>query len=141
MNNVVSFETAKRLEAAGFPQPAPQVGQMWYPRHLGALCLIIHANETGPSWLVVGNVESGSISRFTPEALVSALVYAPSVTDILNHLRGNYRLSCSNSGWWCDRVEELPDLADGFKVVECYNDENPAEACAAAWLSIHEKKQ
>ena len=141
MKEVVSFETAKRLEAAGFPQSAPQVGQMWYTRHLGALCLIIHANETEPGWLVVGSVESGRISSFTSDLLVLCLVFAPSATDILNHLRGNYRLSCSNFCWWCDRVEECPDLADEFRIVACYNDENPAEACAAAWLSIHEKKQ
>ena len=139
MSEVVSFETAKRLEAAGFPQPAPQVGQMWYTRHLGALCLVIHANETESGWLVVGSVESGKISSFTSDLLALCLVYAPSATDILNYMRGNYRLSCSNYGWWCYRVEELPDGTDGFRVAECYNDKNPADAAAAAWLSIYEK--
>ena len=30
MKNLVSFETAKALKAAGFPQPEPEFGQFWY---------------------------------------------------------------------------------------------------------------
>jgi hypothetical protein len=30
MKNVVSFETAKRLKNAGFPQPNYEFGQVWY---------------------------------------------------------------------------------------------------------------
>ena len=116
---VVSFETAKRLKEAGFPQPQTFFGQIWHLRY-------------NQRYVLIGTNE-GHIAEHQDR------VFAPSATDILNHLRGNYRLSCSNFGWWCDRVEEWPDLAHEFRIVACYNDENPAEACAAAWLFVHEK--
>ena len=128
MNNVVSFETAKRLEAAGFPEVGWKEGIAIY-------------SSTGDKYLI-GEDIGNSLNGWTvcsPESIEGTDIFAPSATDILNHLRGNYRLSCSNSGWWCDRIEELPDFADGFRIVECLNSANPAEACAAAWLSIHEK--
>ena len=132
MNNVVSFETAKRLEAARFPELGWKEGIAIY-------------SSTGDKYLIGEDVGSGYsiVDGWTvcsPETIEGTDIFAPSATDILNHLRGNYRLSCSNSGWWCDRAEELPDLADGFRIVECFNDKNPAEACAAAWLSTHEPR-
>ena len=130
MKEVVSLKTAKRLKVAGFPQGGWKEGVAIY-------------SSTGETFIIgedVGNSLNGW-AVCSPSSIEGTDIFAPSATEILNHLRGNYRLSCSNFCWWCDRVEELPDLADEFKIVACFNDENPAEACAAAWLSIHEKKQ
>lgn len=46
MKNVVSFETAKALKAAGFPQPEPEVGQFWYNDE-GNFFIVCYRNGIG----------------------------------------------------------------------------------------------
>jgi len=57
--NTVTFETAKRLKEAGFPQPEPEFGQVWYSPN-GAIRVIY-------------------IKTYD-------LVFAPSATDILKEI-------------------------------------------------------
>ena len=130
MNNIVSFETAKRLKAAGFPQGGWKEGIAIY-------------SSTGETFIIGEDVGS-SLNGWTvcsPSSIECTDIFAPSATDILPHLGIAHRLVYAVSGWWCDIIEELPDDTDGFRVIEAFNDETPAEAAAAAWLSIHEKKQ
>ena len=44
--NTVSFETAKRLKEAGFPQPDPEFGQFWY-HNAGSQIAIMESNDAG----------------------------------------------------------------------------------------------
>lgn len=101
----ISFETADSLRDAGFPQPAPKFGQFWYTK-------------------------DGRMGLLTDEAawMDNGKVFAPSATDILEHLPG-WHLSFNSEGWkcWRGRVSFR-----GFK--------SPAEAAAAAWFHKNGKK-
>jgi hypothetical protein len=108
MIDVVTFETAKRLKNAGFPQP-DEIGLKVYYNILGA-----------ENTCLAGRLIHGQI-------------FAPSATDILKEFfapedDGPFLYwSGQNRFWVCD-----------FDIYT-FDHENPAEACAAAWLSIHEK--
>lgn len=73
MKNTVSFETASRLKAAGFPQPEPEFGQVYFDVD-GDRLICLEENfffEKGldaPSWI--------SDNR------ASRLVFAPTPSDI-----------------------------------------------------------
>ncbi len=83
MKNTISFETAVRLKKAGFPQPAPEVGQFWH-------------NKAGQSFVVLGKDEVVAVScayleKFSLPFSVDAAtfdkyVFAPTATDILEQL-------------------------------------------------------
>jgi len=109
----VTFETAKRLKDAGFPQPETCFGQVWYLNH----------NERP---VLIGSAE-GTITQGQER------VFAPSATDILKVF--------SNDGYDSPLLYWRP--INGMWVcdfdVQTFDRENPAEACGAYWLSIHEK--
>lgn len=100
----ISFETAVRLKEAGFPRPAPRDGQFWYTKH-------------------------GRIGTVTDEAAWTdnGEVFAPTATDILEHLPG-WHLSFNSDGWKCWRGR-----------VSFRGFDNSAEATAAAWFQNGKK--
>lgn len=120
MNNIVSFETAKRLEKAGFPQPSTvELGDAWYSCRKE--CFII---------------SEGLKTGISPLSWFSCYPYfAPSATDILL-LMPDHTMLCraNNDMFLCwTRKDRLPTTGDGT----CMH--NPAEACAEAWLKLNEK--
>lgn len=102
--HIVCFETATALKECGFPQPKPKNWQAWYTKE-GLEAVVINEN----AWTGRGDV------------------FAPSATDILNHLPG-WLLEKNAEGWkvWRGRVS--------FRRFK-----NPAEACAAAWFYKNKK--
>ena len=77
----VTFETAKRLEAAGFTQPKIQFGQIWYENvGLGIPKLIIAKSKSGVRVADIG----GSASTVA----LSTLTFAPTATDIMEQMDG-----------------------------------------------------
>ena len=76
MDNIVSFETAKRLKEAGFPQPEPQRGQVWYSKHR-AEYLVYNVDEFGADY------SCGSLSFVGRSLSADDCVFAPTATDIL----------------------------------------------------------
>ncbi len=126
--NTVSFETAKWLNEAGFPQSAPEFGQVWVGR-----------NET----LILGGIGKASKARhclidghgsvLVDDFIVDRLVFAPAATDILKEIPfvslsfEVYETSFEFRVW------------EGLKLIAKH--ENPHEAAAIAWLSIQEKNK
>lgn len=110
----VTFETARRLAEAGYPQPKkPQIGQTWIFSFLPDTALMIGSQIEGP-------IPWHGLFHATE-------TFLPTATDILAHLPGWY-LTFSNGEWACLSFDDEGSAPDSF-----VND-NPAEACAEAWF-------
>ena len=123
MTNHVTPQTATRLKQAGFKQPVPASGQVWYLDDEAAIVLAVHSN--GVSYC------RGNCNYFErTDIFLSLFVYAPTAPDILRELGGNYTLSFLGKVSTCTNTS-LP--APGLlKMENIYYHENPAEACALA---------
>lgn len=124
MNHVISA-TAVRLKDAGFPQPVPEFGQIWYDNEPGPHVLVHHA---GRVWEMATNRYAGTVGVDSE----GGMVFAPTATDILRELDENHFLTTLLDGRFC--VALFVGSGDSIH-------NNPAEACAAAWLALNEKKQ
>ena len=126
MKNAVSFETASRLKAAGFPQPETvQEGQFWYS------CIVRKTRERELRY-----INQFDRTGILPTEFFACYPYfAPTATDILAQLGDNYNLTICSQFF---RVEQMK--ADEYFVINYWQSDNPAEAAALAWLEIHEKK-
>lgn len=138
MKNTVTFETAKRLKEAGFPQPEPEFGQFWY-HNAGLQIAIMESNDAGGHigkfirffGTVNGSLrEKSFFSVSIMKIFMKDACFAPTATDIL---------------------KEIPFVSLSFEVYETRFEfrvweglkliakhENPHEAAALAWLSIQE---
>jgi hypothetical protein len=127
MKNTVSFETASRLKAAGFPQPDIEAGQVW--------------REERYAHIVIGEMEDGFSVCFESRTgpwievveTLEGLVFAPTATDILAQLPSAANISKPFNAelWLCVYGENEDNWTES---------NNPAEAAALAWFEIHEKK-
>lgn len=114
----VTFETAKRLEAAGFPQPEKLRGGFWY-------------NPDGVDTVFTFDIRHGA-------APTMWRYFSPPATDILKELGRDYNLSFMEGFWYCQYSSgDFPPFA---KEPSVWKHESPAECAAMAWLQIHEKK-
>jgi hypothetical protein len=130
MNNVVSFETARALKAAGFPQPMPEARQFWYYGDRNGLVLTTSEAMDGEAYFYWFDV--GGVSMLEDGQWSEKMIYAPTATDILR---------------------ELPDYALFFNggmatvaLMGAWGEHNACdasehEAGAAAWLSVHAKPE
>lgn len=122
----VTAQTATALRDAGFPQPEFATGQIWYNQFgeatfIGRKDCDIHGNTTFfCTSLRTGRTEE---MRTTKEDAI----FAPTAPDILRELGLGYGLYVSESGntFVCRELSTI------------WTDENPAEACAQAWLAKH----
>lgn len=144
MNNVVTYETAVKLKAAGFPQPEPQAGQFWYKKHPSTAITLdfvqsVEYNQEGEKQfytLWVGTDDTGG-NFYTIKN--HKLIFAPTATDILEQLPG-YEIGffpTAKDLYFLPGAWSMRGLED-----ECPSAEhdNPAEAAALAWLKLNEKK-
>lgn len=138
MKNVVTFETAKRLKEAGFPQPNFETGQFWY-NDLGALTFVgrKELNETGKhDYFYCTSVESGRTDLFQP--IADDAFFAPTAIEILGQLGFSYDLTVwSNDFSLCSRVTKRG--RQGIQM-QIFDSHNPAKAAALAWLAMQDKK-
>ena len=111
MKNTVSFETAKRLKAAGFPQPETvQEGQFWYS------CIVRKTRERELRY-----INQFDRTGILPTEFFACYPYfAPTATDILAALF----------------PAEIQFQISAMQVLQMALD---PESAAAAWLEIHEK--
>ena len=123
MKDIVSFETAKRLKEAGFPQHISN-NDCWYAAN-GDCFLQWHG---GDIWI-------GGEMPITRE--VDAPFFAPTATDILVRLPDLTALyKWRHENVWCvDYQTQDPPLLTGTP----HRHKNPAEACAEAWLKLNKK--
>lgn len=111
----VTFETARRLAEAGYPQPKkPQIGQTWIFSFLPDTALMIGSQIEGP-------IPWHGLFHATE-------TFLPTATDILAHLPG-WNLAFTTVSRWICYWEDI----DG-NVTEFIGHENPAEAAAEAWF-------
>lgn len=129
MKNIVTFETAQRLKEAGFPQPEPERGQVWY-------------NDTGANYLItntggVGVYYACGPVLYTDRSLsADSCVFAPTATDILFYLSSDYEIYRSAVR---DLFAAVYKDESGEVKLSSYNS-NPAEAAAALWLERQKNK-
>lgn len=118
MKDIITFETAVRLKEAGFPQPAPEVGQVWYNNDFGPFFV-------GKLWMAdrrlrnifypnTGKVVNKEIRLF-PD-----FVFAPTATDIIRMIPDYELLSFATQ----DRVLFIDTITD-------------VQTLAAMWLGQH----
>ena len=112
--SIMTFDTARRLKEAGFPQPQPAFGQIWYDK--GGRHLSMHDIK-----------EPDELARHFRE---KGFAFAPTATDILFALGSDVYLTRSYRGGF-DVYLTFRNLEDGCPDA---THENAAEACAAAWL-------
>lgn len=105
----VTFETAKRLKEAGFPQPEQTVpGSAWF---------------SGKTLWIMG----ASDAILPPHRWFAAIpTFAPTATDILAQMLG-WSLEYTENGWVC-----FESILGGHR--DFTPNSNPAEACAEAWF-------
>lgn len=113
--DILSFETAKRLKDAGFPQPEFRTGQFWFHGGTGGLYFGQYVYDD----LALKLIQVGGHDWFEwDREKVDNIVFAPTATDILRQLGGLFDLSFDCGEFWCRDEKDF----------------NPAEAAAAAWL-------
>lgn len=123
MSDFVSFEIAKRLKDAGFPQPKPAFGQAWYDGISGTIFLVVETFDDNPEpfngiWII----EKGGDIQHAERDMFDGFLYAPTITDILRELPGAC-LRWNGSEFLCKYRGES------------YS-ENSAEATAKMWIVI-----
>ena len=137
MKNIVTFETAARIKAAGFPQPSPEPGQVWY-NTFGAPYLII--GVITPEILFAADMDKETVLSIGREGYT----FAPGPADILRELGGQYYLSIENGGAavMCEVSDDWSkDIKQAvFTVRTVVFNTDPAEACALAWLEMKAQK-
>lgn len=115
MKDIVSFETAKRLKEAGFPQHISN-NDCWYA-----------ANGDCFLQRLGGSILLGGEMPITRE--VDAPFFAPTALDILSAMQG-VQLTDFFGVWVVSHPKN--------EAKEWRNDD-AAEACAEAWLQLNEK--
>lgn len=130
MKDIISFETAKALKEAGFPQPEFETGQFWY-NDLGALTFVgrNEVNERfGKDYFYCTSVETGRTDFFQPVA--HSAFFAPTATDILRELRDGSIIGVMNKRFICHSSDFLFPVDSEKTPIH----DNPAEAAAQAFL-------
>lgn len=132
---IVTFETAKKLKEAGFPQPEPNTGQFWYDKEGDILIVSEKKTDCG---FFYGRYPNDS-GIFATSCENEDIVYAPTVTDILRELGQKYVLWYDESPkiqiWFCAKTADLPQDAQ-----QPFGHTNPAEAAALAWMDKNKNK-
>jgi hypothetical protein len=129
MKNIVSFETALKLKAAGFPQPkSPSVGDFFY---YAKKPVVISAVGEGYEFVDLVNAGGYSCDENDFKDTSDDFVFAPTATDILGQpeMEG-FVLMKNKKGWGCFHLLTSLNSSEAAKVFE---HENPAEAAALAF--------
>jgi hypothetical protein len=119
MKNIVSFETAKKLEAAGIERPTPEIGQFWHDDN--QCTLLISSISRGYAFAKYTHDQALPIVMIGFEDF-NELVYAPTATDILEQLP-DCKMWHHGGFWFVEKLDRE------------FANENAAEAVAEAYLS------
>ena len=137
MKNIVSLETAKKLEADGFEKPKIEVGQYWYVFNEKDPTLIIEKQDHKKARYYDAEFildELDGVLEVTDTIVETRGVYAPTATDLLQQLGGDFVLWFDKSPklqmWFCAKCGNFAQEA-GMPT----GNENAAEAVAEAYLS------
>lgn len=127
--DIVTFETAKRLKEAGFPQPIVRFGQAWYMDDRRVVICIIR--ESGR----IGFVDGIKIREAT-QAIISLfdMVFAPTAADVFRLLPADTLVSRERGDLFAV-LRDSRDMEDG--IVSVLNT-SLSEALAFRWLQHNE---
>lgn len=138
MKHYVTFETAKKLEAAGFERPKIQPGQYWYVFNEKEPTLIIEKQDHKKAKYHNAEFildELDGVFEVTDAILEFKGVYAPTATDLLEQLGSDFVLWFDESPklkmWYCAKCSNSAESA----VMPFAGNANAAEAVAEAYLS------
>ena len=146
MKNVTTFETSQRLKVAGFPQPVPEFGQVWYAfdsqfDESEFKPLIVTGTMTNRSTgetVVYCTFIDGSVREFDSKEFMY-FFFSPAATDILRELPNTVYRRYGKAHWQLGELT-LPEKGPHIVDFQKSHDENDAEMLAKKWLSLHEKK-
>ncbi len=116
-----TYQTALQLQRAGFPQPVPEFGQMWY-------------DSGGFEALCLGRAERDKYAFIYDDrqqvffSYLHRLTYAPTSEDILEQLPNFVRLEKFGGQRSC----RIDDDGQPYRAIK----ETWAEACALAYLKL-----
>ena len=124
-SKLLSFETAKKLDALGFKNESPEFGDVFYT---------VHQDTKQVDLVVVGSAKWNLCQSLE-------MYFAASATDILQKIGETYRLLCVGGKNWIVEKEisttfEDPEYEYITESFPLENSGNPAEAIAAVFLSI-----
>ena len=140
MNDVISFETARRLKEAGFPQPEPKFGQAWYSaERVGVVSKTLSTPEGMWAWLFAPD---GSWAFGRAE---NGVYFAPTATDILHEIHLFFPASAGGSYYWMmisprQNLWEVAVKIGSVRDVASFSHQNPAEAAALAYEWVKNQK-
>jgi len=123
MTTHTTFETSRLLAEKGFPQPAPEFGQVWYLSGKPHVCI---GHEGGGIY----NFRSQKGMEERTAVNYPTYFFAPTATDILDRI--GYGLIGQFFDGWIFCVQSPGGLKTSSNAHE-----NPVEACAEAWLSLN----
>lgn len=131
LNNMLTHETAQRLKAANFPQPAPAASQIWYDE-LGVGRYVGGAGKT----LNLFNWQTGAVSLVSTDPTFWAeAAYCPTAADILPLLPAEHCIESALDGGFAVFRHAWDDTAPAESTHEDMD-----EALALAWLKINKKE-
>jgi hypothetical protein len=120
----VSHQTALALRDAGFLQPEIKAGQIWYDLS-GESVQVTGVDTDDIAILSKGNRDLW----IRPSTFRRRFIFAPTAPDILRGLGPDYFLRYKCPDYRCELIDSF------FEPLDYWQDENPAEACAKAWLA------
>jgi len=120
MKNYVNFETASRLKAAGFPQPEPEFGQVWYAPG-GTVIIIVRTSSRKVDYVI--DQFSLIYRDYKDDFFQNAIVFAPTAADIFLSIGSRPFLHSENGDEMMFLMLTNPERAASF------------------WIGFNEKKQ
>ena len=139
MKNVASSETAVKLKEAGFPQPDIQIGQAWYNDFKEPSVIVQRDHEFKTQWAGCHLGTGATGNMFKASEIKENCCFAPTATDILRELPDKVLFWRVGDVFVCGVQMESEEGYDVIKFEAAYKHENPAEACALAWLKMNKK--
>ena len=131
MTDHTTPETSKRLKEAGFPQPGFEVGQFFVDPKDEVSIVIVQVGSSRIYWQSMDRYyDFGSFKIGDPDS--GFFVFRPTATDILKELPGYTIHYKAKDGTWAVWSYQPDDLM--------FQNANPAEAAALAWLARNKKK-
>lgn len=124
--DICSFLTAKKLKESGYPEPEFASLQVWYNEYCIGTFLGMKITEMGRTKFSCYSIGSGKVAVMAP-AHGQGAIFAPTAADIMSEMKGIYLSPMQGGCWGVFKV--------GTNIMIGFHPENPAEACAEAYLS------
>ena len=144
--NIVTFETARKLKEAGFPQPDPAFCQFWYiGRSQASEPVFITGADKSLIYYAWGEWSEGVVPdassvRNGQEFYGADPIFAPTVTHLLPpgcFLAREISYKTPSGERWVIYDRETMQVLN----LDNPDSDNAAESAAAAWLELNQKNQ